>query len=126
MHVLAARHPEIVYMQLSRNFGKEAALTAGLEAARGQVVVCMDADLQHPPTLTPRCSSAGKQAPKWSMTCAPRATTNPYSNAWGHGFSTSSCVHQGACKYPKTPGIFVLWTRWWSMPCCACPSVTGS
>src|SRR3546814_2052370 len=31
MHVLAARHPEIVYMQLSRNFGKEAALTARSE-----------------------------------------------------------------------------------------------
>jgi polyisoprenyl-phosphate glycosyltransferase len=33
---------------LSRNFGKEAALTAGLEAARGEVVVMMDADHQHP------------------------------------------------------------------------------
>lgn len=48
------RHPQIVYVQLSRNFGKEAALTAGLEIAVGQVVVCMDADLQHPPALIPK------------------------------------------------------------------------
>lgn len=46
-------HPQIVYLRLSRNFGKEAALTAGLEASRGQVVVCMDADMQHPPSLVP-------------------------------------------------------------------------
>ncbi len=42
---------ELVYIQLSRNFGKEAALTAGLQASQGQVVVCMDADMQHPPSL---------------------------------------------------------------------------
>jgi glycosyltransferase involved in cell wall biosynthesis len=38
-------------ISLSRNFGKEAALTAGLQAARGDVVVLIDADLQHPPAL---------------------------------------------------------------------------
>ena len=40
-------------LQLSRNFGKEAALTAGLQAASGDVVVMMDADLQHSPSLIP-------------------------------------------------------------------------
>ncbi|OZI77557.1 glycosyltransferase family 2 protein [Bordetella genomosp. 12] len=39
------------YVQLARNFGKEAAISAGLEAADGDVVICMDADMQHPPFL---------------------------------------------------------------------------
>ncbi len=43
--------PGVRALQLSRNFGKEAALTAGLQAARGEAVVLMDADLQHPPAL---------------------------------------------------------------------------
>jgi len=41
----------ITIIDLSRNFGKEAALTAGLEAATGQVVVPIDVDLQDPPEL---------------------------------------------------------------------------
>lgn len=45
------RHPELVYLRLSRNFGKESALTAGLEATRGEVVFMMDADGQHPTAL---------------------------------------------------------------------------
>ena len=49
-----ARQPGFRVLQLSRNFGKEAALTAGLQAARGDVVVTMDADLQHSPALIPR------------------------------------------------------------------------
>jgi glycosyltransferase involved in cell wall biosynthesis len=39
------------YVSLSRNFGKEAALTAGIDRARGNVVILMDADRQHPPAL---------------------------------------------------------------------------
>ncbi|MBI5333390.1 MAG: glycosyltransferase family 2 protein [Burkholderiales bacterium] len=43
--------PALRLVQLSRNFGKEAALSAGLQAARGDVVVQLDADVQHPPKL---------------------------------------------------------------------------
>jgi len=46
-----AELPRVQALQLSRNFGKEAALAAGLEAASGDIVVLLDADLQHPPAL---------------------------------------------------------------------------
>jgi polyisoprenyl-phosphate glycosyltransferase len=48
-----SRKPGFRTLQLSRNFGKEAAITAGLEAAAGDAVLIMDADLQHPPALIP-------------------------------------------------------------------------
>lgn len=51
MQTLCAGHPQLVYLKLSRNFGKEAALTAGIDATRGEVVVMMDADGQHPSSL---------------------------------------------------------------------------
>ena len=46
--------PGVRYLALSRNFGKEAALSAGLEHARGEVVVMLDADGQHPLELLPQ------------------------------------------------------------------------
>jgi dolichol-phosphate mannosyltransferase len=51
---LAARDPRVRLLKLSRNFGHQAALSAGLDAARGDAVVLMDADLQDPPELIPR------------------------------------------------------------------------
>ncbi|MFC0224301.1 glycosyltransferase family 2 protein [Nocardioides zeicaulis] len=44
-------HPRFRYLSLSRNFGKESAMLAGLSNARGEKVAILDADLQHPPTL---------------------------------------------------------------------------
>ena len=44
-------HPEVAFVSLSRNFGHQAALRAGLVYARGECVISMDADLQHPPEL---------------------------------------------------------------------------
>ncbi|MFF1419767.1 glycosyltransferase family 2 protein [Streptomyces sp. NPDC058280] len=51
---LAEEDPRARYVSFSRNFGKEAAMLAGLRHASGDAVVIMDADLQHPPELIPR------------------------------------------------------------------------
>ncbi len=49
--------PRVCVLDLSRNFGKEAALTAGLDHARGDCAIPMDADLQDPPELIPEMLS---------------------------------------------------------------------
>jgi len=51
---LAARDSHLRLLRLSRNFGHQAALSAGLDAARGEAIVLMDADLQDPPELIPQ------------------------------------------------------------------------
>jgi dolichol-phosphate mannosyltransferase len=53
LRALAASDPRVRYLSFSRNFGQQAALTAGLEHAAGDVVITLDADLQHPPALIP-------------------------------------------------------------------------
>lgn len=52
--IRAFHDPRIAVIDLSRNFGKEIALTAGLDHARGDAVVVIDADLQDPPELIPQ------------------------------------------------------------------------
>jgi len=51
VRALAEQDPRVRLVRLSRNFGHQAALTAGLRAAAGEAVLSMDADLQHPPQL---------------------------------------------------------------------------
>lgn len=50
---LAERDPRVGYIRLSRNFGHQAALTAGLDAADADAVITMDGDLQDPPEMIP-------------------------------------------------------------------------
>src|SRR3984957_5843606 len=54
LDAIAANDPRVRVIHLSRNFGHQAALTAGLEHAVGDVVAMIDADLQDPPELIPR------------------------------------------------------------------------
>jgi dolichol-phosphate mannosyltransferase len=53
LHAHAAADPRLVIVRLSRNFGHQLAATAGLDLARGDAVVLIDADLQDPPELIP-------------------------------------------------------------------------
>lgn len=53
MKELAAAHSHVRYLSFSRNFGKEAAMYAGLKYSVGDLIILMDADLQHPPALIP-------------------------------------------------------------------------
>lgn len=57
---LAAVFPNVAALFLSRNFGKEAAMTAGLDHVQADAVVIIDADLQDPPEVIPRLLEAWK------------------------------------------------------------------
>ncbi len=61
MKALRERHPNTTVVDLSRNFGKEIALTAGLDHASGDAIVVMDADLQHPPEVIAEFISGWRQ-----------------------------------------------------------------
>lgn len=50
---LAAKDERVTAIELSRNFGHQAALTAGLDVAEGDYIITMDGDGQHPPSLIP-------------------------------------------------------------------------
>lgn len=64
LKALSAQDARIRYVSFSRNFGKEAALTAGLDKARGQAVIPIDADLQDPPELIPEMVALWRQGYK--------------------------------------------------------------
>lgn len=83
----AARDPRIRVVTLSRNFGHQAALLAGLEHARGQAVVTMDGDLQHPPELIPQMVALWQQG--WEIVQAVRrqpADESPLKRVGSRGF----------------------------------------
>jgi glycosyltransferase involved in cell wall biosynthesis len=63
------RDPRVTVVQLRRNYGQTAALMAGFDHARGEVVVAMDGDLQHAPEEIPIQDSGAlfAQIPLWTL-----------------------------------------------------------
>lgn len=61
VQALRARVPQVVGVRLTRNFGHQAALLAGLREARGDAVITMDADGQHPPDRLPALVEAWRR-----------------------------------------------------------------
>ena len=55
---LRSHDPLVRIVRLSRNFGNQSAFLAGIQAARGDAVITMDCDLQHPPSLLPQMLAA--------------------------------------------------------------------
>ncbi len=58
---LADKDVRVHFLELSRNFGHQAALTAGLDSSRGDIVITMDGDGQHPPEMIPQLLDLVKQ-----------------------------------------------------------------
>ncbi len=54
LHSIASENPKAKIVCFSRNFGHEAAMIAGLDYSQGDCIICMDADLQHPPEYIPK------------------------------------------------------------------------
>jgi len=54
----AAANVQIRHLEFTRNFGHEAAMCAGIDHAEGEAVICLDADLQHPPQMIPAMLTA--------------------------------------------------------------------
>ena len=72
LRLLAAADPAVRYLALSRNFGKESAMLAGLDRASGDAVIVMDADLQHPPRLLPDMIALFRQGYDQVIACRDR------------------------------------------------------
>ena len=103
--------PGVRYLRLSRNFGKEAALTAGIDHAAGDVVLLMDADLQHPASLVPEMVRAWQAGA--DMVCAARASRADES--WikraGTAIFYRLVNHNSAVPIPVDAGDFRLMDR---------------
>lgn len=70
LRTLSLQDQRVSYLSFSRNFGKEAAMLAGLDYAQAEAVIIMDADLQHPPELIPEMLAWWQQG--YEDVCAKR------------------------------------------------------
>lgn len=76
------KYPLVKVVRLSRRFGKESALLAGLSCATGSAVITIDADLQHPPALIPKMVELWKQGAKIVHGIKRRRESDTFAHRW--------------------------------------------
>ena len=108
---LRADDPACAIVNLSRNFGKEIAMTAGLDHARGAAVVMIDADLQDPPEVIPDLVAAWRQG--WDMVYAQRRVRE--GETWLKRATADAFYRMmqrvGRVRLPRNTGDFRLMSR---------------
>ncbi len=103
--------PHVTLLDLSRNFGKEVAMSAGLQHTQGDVVVIIDADLQDPPELIPQLVDEWRAG--WDVVYAKRTTRDGESalkKLTAHLFYRIM-QRVGEVRMPKDTGDFRLLSR---------------
>jgi len=111
VEALRAADRRVALVNLSRNFGKEIALTAGLDHARGEAVVVIDADLQDPPEVIPALVTAWRSG--FDMVYAQRRVREGETwlkRATADGFYRVM-QRVGGVKLPRDAGDFRLMSR---------------
>jgi glycosyltransferase involved in cell wall biosynthesis len=111
MHNLRDRHPNTTVVDLSRNYGKEIALSAGLDAARGDAAVVIDADLQDPPELIGKLIEGWREG--YDVVYAQRRQR--YGDSWLKKVTAAAFYrvmsNAGPVKLPENVGDFRLMSR---------------
>ena len=111
---LAAEHgrdQRIKVVGLSRNFGKEVALTAGIKHAAGQAVIVMDADLQHPPELISALLSKWREGYDVAYAVRRTRTTDTLKHRFGAKAFYWLFAHLSETALPEGAGDFRLLDR---------------
>jgi glycosyltransferase involved in cell wall biosynthesis len=111
VELLRLDDPRIGLISLSRNFGKEIATTAGLDHARGEAVVVIDADLQDPPEVIPELVAAWRQG--FDTVCARRRIRDGETSVKKFtAFAFYRLMqHAGRVRLPQDTGDFRLMSR---------------
>lgn len=111
LKALSQKDPNVKAVLLSRNFGKEIAMTAAIDASRGQAVIPIDADLQDPPEIIPRLVEKWREG--WDVVYATRSQR--HGESWIKRF-TASMFYKVINKFsriyiPHNTGDFRLMDR---------------
>lgn len=106
-----ARNPRVRTISLSRNFGKEAALSAGLDYARGQAIVPMDVDMQDPPEVLPEMVARWREGYDTVIGVRRCRRTDSFSKRLSAGLYYRAHNAMAADKIPEHAGDFRLLDR---------------